>query len=281
MKRVFWTIIAALAVGTAATAADTDYTNLYNRLVARVGFDGIGVETLLDKWEKDDSSSINLKIARFSFYRERSRKDTTVTKKGAKYLGQAPVLTLKDSTGRDVNYFEETLYDETLFGKAISSIDKAIALDNTRLDLQDYKINALIDYEKESPDLALQSIKELIAINFGRQMKWSYPGETVDAEFFSELVQSWCYRFYRTGTPQSYDSFMDVSNCMLKHDKRNTDFINNLGTYWLVCKSNDKKALKYYRQTLKINPSDEAALRNIGIIEKKAAAEKAGKSGRK
>ena len=39
--------------------------------------------------------------------------------------------------------------------------------------------------------------------------------------------------------------------------------------YWQVAKRDDKKAAKYYKKVLKLNPGDETAKANLAIIERK------------
>ena len=43
-----------------AQQSDVDYLGRYNRLVSRVGFSGVGVENLLDKWYQADSTDVNV-----------------------------------------------------------------------------------------------------------------------------------------------------------------------------------------------------------------------------
>ena len=55
---------------------------------------------------------------------------------------------------------------------------------------------------------------------------------------------------------------------MLRQNPKNTLFLNNLGAYWQVARHDDKKAAKYYKKVLKLNPGDESATANMKIIEK-------------
>ena len=55
---------------------------------------------------------------------------------------------------------------------------------------------------------------------------------------------------------------------MLRDDPRNTTFLGNLGSYWQVARRDDRRAAKYYRRVLKIDPDDSAAKKNLSIIEK-------------
>ena len=55
---------------------------------------------------------------------------------------------------------------------------------------------------------------------------------------------------------------------------KNPVFIDNIGSWWLIVKGNDKQAAKYYKKALQIDPEDYAAQQNLRIIERKQAAAK-------
>lgn len=54
---------------------------------------------------------------------------------------------------------------------------------------------------------------------------------------------------------------------MNKLEPNNTVFIDNIGSYWQVAKRNNKKAEKYYKKALKIDPEDYAATSNLKLIQ--------------
>ena len=85
-----------------------DYLRRYNNLVERVGADGLGVETLLNKWEAAWPDDTNQLLARFSFCFARSRQTRVVPMDRDRYLGNPPLVPMKDSLGNKVNYFEVT-----------------------------------------------------------------------------------------------------------------------------------------------------------------------------
>ena len=58
--------VSAFALAVPASAQNNNFQQRYNNLVARVGAAGVGVETLLDNWEKADSADVNLLSARFN-----------------------------------------------------------------------------------------------------------------------------------------------------------------------------------------------------------------------
>lgn len=273
MKK-FLLAIAFLAAISASAQNNQDFLQRYNRLVSRVGFAGVGVDNLLNNWYKSDSLDMNVIIARFNYHYALSESDTVVSSFARKHLGNDPIMTLKDSLGRNVNYFKESLFDETQFGNALRYLDKAIALDNTRLDLCILRANALLAFEKSSPDLTLAYLKEIATKNYSKKYKWSYPGKDLEEGFFCSLMQDYCYEFYNIATTQGYEAFRDLSQIMVKYEPKSTHFVNNIGSYYFVGKGNAKSALKYYKKALKIDPDDEVAKKNIALIEARSKKKK-------
>ena len=68
-------------------------------------------------------------------------------------------------------------------------------------------------------------------------------------------------------SPISYGYFLEISEKMNRLYPDNTVFINNIGSYWQVVGENSRKALKYYRKALRIDPEDYVANTNIRIIQ--------------
>lgn len=266
-------ISAILCLSAAAQTSDS-YLKVYNNLVSRVGYDGIGIWGLLEKWSKADSCGVDLQVAKFNYHFARSRKDSITIHPGRKFLGMDPVLSLKDSTGKDINYFSEPFYDPVEFNLAISDLDMAIATNNDRLDLYATMADALSAFEKGKADMTLRFLSGMIERNYRKGNKWVLPGQEVGKDSFPELMQTYCYLMYQKGTPEGYEAFKTLSEAMLKHEKNNVNFINNLGSYYLVCKQNDKNAMKYYTKSLRIKPDDEVAAKNIKLIERRAQMKK-------
>lgn len=268
MKKNLLTAALVLAVFPALAQSQTaeEYMKRYENLVSRVGTSGLGVETLLDKWEADWPEDLDMLQARFLFCFDKSQSVQMVAREQARFLGQEPTLALKDSLGKDVNYFQETFYDDELFGQGIRYIEKAIQLAPERLDLRFNKVAALVGYEKESPDMALSDLKSLIDYNASQKPKWQYPGITVDKDYFDAAIQEYCFVFFKYATPRCYDAFRDLSQKMLDYEPNNTLFLDNLGSYYLVAKRDDKNALKYYNKVLKIKKEDITAIRNCVLL---------------
>ena len=271
MKRIILTLSLLLACFTAVNAqtASEDFQTRYQNLVKRVGAAGIGVETLVDRWEKAFPEDPSMLEAKFNYYLEKSRTTTLVAKDTDRYMGNKPALTLKDSLDRDVRYFEETFYDDSLFALSSQAIDKAIRLYPDRIDLRFDKVTALTQYEKESPDMAASALAGLIDYNAVSHPAWKVGDQVIDAETFEAAVQEYCFAFYTIGSPVSYEAFLSLSEKMLTYDPKSTLFLTNVGTYWLIAKNDTKKALKCYNKVLKLDPENYTAVKNCIILARK------------
>ena len=266
--------IVAIALCAAAAAQTTpeDYLARLERLVRTVGPDGVGVETLLDRWEQDFPDDMAVHVARFNYHFQKSQR-TEMVPKGTqrRYLGNAPSLTLKDTDGQDVNNFPEDFYDEEEFAEAMKVLDRQIGLHPDELRFHLPKVSALAAYEKESPDMAAAELKSVIERQASSKAAWTLDGEPADAALFQQAVGEYCYDFYQIATPSGYEFFREISERMNKLFPKNPVFLDNLGSYQLVVKDNPKQAEKYYKKALKLDPDDYAAKTNLQIIERKKA----------
>lgn len=267
-SKVLITLLAALLGISAYAQQDAEYwCNRYRTQVRNLGPAGVGVETILDRWEEAAPEDPRVYHARFAFALAKGQSSSIVSKDRSRYLGNKPCLTLKDSLGRDVNYFEEVSYDDEFFALALRSIDKAARLDPQELRYRFEKINALISYEKESPDLALEEIRDLLALETSDHPAWKLDGETAPEGTVEQAMQEFCYSLYSIGSPQSYEHFYALSTELSKCYRNNSSFVSNQGTYWLVARDNPKKARSFYKKALKINPEDLAAKSNLDLIQ--------------
>ena len=269
MKRILLTIVAvaaAMSLAAQTKPSQKDYSDRYNLLVSKLGTAGVGIETHLQKWERDYPEDIEMLLGKFAYYYTKGRTTTFEVREGSRYLGNAPALTLKDSLDRNVNYFEIASFDDDLFGKATQAIDKAIDLNQNRLDLRVLKISALLDYEKDSPDMALASLKALIDYDGHGHPEWEYPGLVSDKELFPAVMQDCCFAFYKIGTPSSYEAFKELSERMLSYYPSAFQYMTNIGSYYLVYKKDSKTALKYYNKVLKKLPDDYATIKNCVLL---------------
>lgn len=272
MKRIFLFLAllgALLPLSAQENVSPQEFLRRYNNLVQRVGVDGVGVETLLDKWEAACPEDEQQQVARFRFCFERSRTPQVIRLDKDRYLGQEALLPMTDSTGKKCNFFQDYLYDDDLFASALQAIDKAIAAKPDRLDYRLAKADALIAYEKEEPDMALQELKSLVDRHFTLNPAWEYNGmDAVSPEQFCAFIQDECVALFRLGTDASAAAFRSLSEHMLSYSKDHPLFLDNLGSYHLVRKEY-RQARKYFDRVLKKHPSDMTALRN-GILLSRA-----------
>ena len=273
--RNFFCAAAAVLLAISAWGQSTDYSRRYNALVERVGRSGVGVETLLENWAKAEPENPDMLQARFHYYITKSQQTEVVQRTEPKYLGLSPILALKDSTGRDVYYYELLKYDDILFAEALKVADKAISVYPARLDFRFMKANAYLSYERESPDMALSYIMGLVHDFINSKPAWKYYGTDtpepypVDDELFCDLMQEYCYSLYLLGTPSSYDAFYRLSKRLNECFPKNSNFIANIGSYYLVVSRDYKTALKYYDKVLKIEPDNVSVIHNALLAAKR------------
>lgn len=244
------------------------YEQRYDMLVSQFGPAGVGVETVLDNWAKVDSTNAKLLLARFDLLFNKAQSTKVVMKDKKKYLGMEPMLTLKDSLQREVYCYQETFFDDELYGLAIKAADKAISTWPDRLDFRFVKANALIAYEKESPDMAMNYLRSLVAEASRRSYDWDYAGTKVGKDFISDAMQEYCYSLYVIGSPQSRDAFLELSELLSGIFPDNIQFVNNMGSYYLL-KEDYKTALKHYSKVLKKSPEDYTAIKNSALAARK------------
>lgn len=268
MMRKFIVAAVFMLLSASAFAQADKYEQRYDLLVSKLGPAGVGVETILNNWEKADSTDSKMLLGRFNYLFAKAQSMQVVVKNKKKYLGMEPILALKDSTGTDVYYYQEMFYDDELYGQAMRVADRAINMHPEMLDFRFLKANAYIAYEKESPDMARSYLLSLADESVSRRI-WLYGDEPADAAFFSDAMLEYCFTFYSIGSPAAMDAFLALSERMTELDPDNPAFLNNIGTYHLLAKEDYKTALKYYNKVLKAHPDDYTAIKNCVLLARK------------
>lgn len=264
MRKILVAVALCAATLLSAQTPSEKYEQRYDMLVSQFGPAGVGVETVLDNWAKVDSTNARLLLARFDLLFAKSQSVSVVMKDSRKYLGMEPVLTFKDSLQRNVYCYQETFFDDELYGQAVKAVDKAISLHPDRLDFRFVKANALIAYEKESPDMAMSYLKSLVAEASRRSTDWIYGDSNVGKDFVQEAMQEYCFSLYSIGSLRSRDAFLDLSLMLSEIFPDNMQFVNNIGSYYLL-KEDYKTALKYYGKVLKKDAKDYTAIKNSAL----------------
>lgn len=275
--RLIITFFAALSCAMLlAQSVGDDYLAKYQRQIRNAGVAGVGVQTIVDNWIAACPDDARAYEARFNYCFAKSRSTEIQPKNSERYLGQKPVLTLKDSTGRDVNYFQEDVFVDSLFASCLTAIDKACILKPLELRYHFDKITAMLSYEKDCPNLSYELVNSLIdSFVKNKGADWTLDNEALPEdrdEVFCQCIGEFCYTFFQVGSPSSYRYFLALSEKMNKLYPKNPVFLDNIGSYWQVAEKNDKKALKYYKKALKLDPQDYAALNNIRLINRRKAA---------
>ena len=270
MRKTLISIVAALACVFASAQDDAAaFKARYERQVRNVGAAGVGVETILTRWEEAFPEDPAVMEGFYKFWFAKSLGSAVVTRDTRRYLGKDPMFSLRDSTGKERFYFEDNVFVDSLFALSQTYIDRAIATEPCELSYRVDKVTSLMLYEKESPDMATQELLKLIDFQRKSHPEWTYLGLAVDDATFVQTIQEYCHNFFQYATPGSYDAFKTVSEAMLKLYPKDTSFINNIGSYWLVYKQNPRKALQWYNKALKIDPKDYNAAKNCVILARK------------
>lgn len=252
-----------LMAAMSAVAQDSQgFLRKYSILVSQVGPGGVGVETLLDNWAKVDQDNADMLTARYTCFLTKAQSTEIITRPEKKYLGLDPVLSLADSTGTSVYYYQVLSYDDEFFGEAIKAMDRAADVYPERLEFRFMKINAYVSYERESPDMAISCLTDLVEEYTRSDAGWTYEGEPADEMFFIDAMQEYCVSFHTLGTPSSYEAFRKLSEVMLSHYPDAYIFRSNIGTYHMQVRKDYKTALKYYGQVLKKVPDDYTSIAN-------------------
>jgi len=267
MKKTIISFILFLAGMSAFSQTRADFAKQYNTQVDIVGFCGLGVESILDKWEATFPGDGEVLRARFSYYFSKAKSSEVAIKDQDTFMGAQPVLQLKDSLGRPVNYFMVSTFEDSLLNIAFKYIDMAIEQNPREMSYRAEKFTALAAYEKEMPAASLKLALEFVDYYASNaKLPWTMFSRPASSDVFQAQIQDFCYSYYKIASGASYEAFFKLASRMNKLYPKSELFLGDLASYWLVAKKDTKKASKYYQKVLKINPSNEIALKNMEVI---------------
>ena len=63
----FVSFTVAMLLSAVAFAQSEKYEQRYDLLVSKLGYAGVGVETVLDNWERADSTDSKMRLGRFNY----------------------------------------------------------------------------------------------------------------------------------------------------------------------------------------------------------------------
>lgn len=242
-----------------AQLTSAEYKEKYDRQVRAVGYAGLGVETILERWASVHPDDTDMLEGRFFFELTRARSTKVLRSPKPKYLNRDPLLTLKDSTGAPVYFFEEEFYDDSLFTCAIRCLERATALQPDEFLYRAHLVNSHNAREKEQPRLAVEELDALISYDKARHPAWTYRGNPTSESFFTDVVQEYCRLYRGIGSPEGYEALRRISERMIKLYPERTEFQLNMAHYWNEAKNNPRKAISICKKILSRHKEEEAA----------------------
>ena len=87
MKKILLTILAVvtlLPLSAQTKPTQKEYLDRYQLLVSKLGADGVGIETLLQRWGNDYPEDTDMLLGRFSYYLTKSQSSSIEKKDAAK-----------------------------------------------------------------------------------------------------------------------------------------------------------------------------------------------------
>ena len=153
MKRIMTLAMILVCANAFSQTASGDFKSNYERQVRNVGYDGVGVETIIDRWEAAFPDDPEMLVARFNYNFTKSQYSQVLPKAQMKFLSQKPVLTLKDSSGNE--YAGYVLEIAMFLGIQIPRTDRIHALvniDSTNVPTHKQLLDFVYDFGGYTPN---------------------------------------------------------------------------------------------------------------------------------
>ena len=183
------------------------------------------------------------------------------------YAVNTQVLTLQDTvTGGPAGYLYEGYFitDSAQVGSAVMTLYEGIRKFPNRLDLY-FGLAATYLYI-DQPDMMIYIVEKAMKQSKKNKGIWLWTGDeqvpdTIDYMF--ERVQEDFARFWEA---EDLERTERVAQMAVKYYPTRAEYWNNMGAV-AMWKNDKKKAMKYFRKALKLNPNDELIKANIEYIK--------------
>ncbi len=209
------------------------------------------VRVLLEEWEKESPSDLDMMTGWFNYYLRRKAESKNVV--GYMKNGQYGI-------------YSQTIYDDKDLKTGISYLDKALKKNPYRMDIHFGKISSLLHAEKYSD--ASKAITDFLKVYGKNKTEWYW---TNNAKFSEN---GWNAEEIVLGSMQDYcsmfDYYADRSSAkkaldgILKLFPKNVIFLNYLSYYYSSGKEYDK-AIEVLLKAYKIDPNDYIIVGNLAL----------------
>ena len=209
------------------------------------------VRVLLEEWEKESPSDLDMMTGWFNYYLRRKAESKNVV--GYMKNGQYGI-------------YSQTIYDDKDLKTGISYLDKALKKNPYRMDIHFGKISSLLHAEKYSD--ASKAITDFLKVYGKNKTEWYWTNNMK----FSE--NDWNAEEIVLGSMQDYcsmfDYYADRSSAkkaldgILKLFPKNVIFLNYLSYYYSSGKEYDK-AIEVLLKAYKIDPNDYIIVGNLAL----------------
>lgn len=261
MKTILLPALLSMLLWLPATAQTfkKDYT------AAKEAKDTTAQQRILQEWEAASDNDPELYVALFNYYANKSR-NAIIALGNEPGKGDAFALYKegKDKNGTpDAYLYEQSGYDTRILKTGFGYAEKGIVRNPNRLDLRFGKVymyGEIGDWESFTTELE-RAIDYSVKNN--NQWLWTDSKPVSDGKkFLLTNLQTYQLQIYNTGNDSLLRFMKRIALAVIKHYPDHTESLSNLSVVYLI--NNDyNEALKYLHKAEKINGTDFIVLNNI------------------